>query len=111
MSNSVALTGEANVISFPTEITCDVEVAGDLTAESLIVGSTNVITEINTKQDLITTSTDLTANSITTNNLEVNGGVNMDTSTYFDTIVIRRPTGFSGDANFYLGFRELQCWV
>jgi hypothetical protein len=30
---------------------------------------------------------------------------------YFDTIVIRRPTGFSGDANLYIGFRELQCWV
>ena len=25
--------------------------------------------------------------------------------------MIRRPTGFSGDANFFLGFRELQCWV
>jgi hypothetical protein len=86
-------------------------VEGDLTANNLIVGSTNLITEINTKQDIITSSTDLTANSITTNNLEVNGGFNMDTSTYYDTIVIRRPTGFSGDANFYLGFRELQCWV
>jgi hypothetical protein len=53
----------------------------------------------------------LTANSITTNNLEVNGGVHIDTSKYFDTIVIRRPTGFSGDDNFFMGFRELQCWV
>jgi hypothetical protein len=25
--------------------------------------------------------------------------------------VIRRPTGFSGDANFFLALRELQCWV
>jgi hypothetical protein len=41
----------------------------------------------------------------------VNGGVNIDTTGYFDTIVIRRPTGFSGDANFFMGFRELQCWV
>jgi len=31
-----------------------VVVAGDLTAENLIVGSTNVITEINTKQNIIT---------------------------------------------------------
>jgi hypothetical protein len=89
----------------------DVVVAGDLTAENLIVGSTNVITEIGTKQATITSATDLDCNSLTTNNLEVNGGVNIDTSKYFDTIVIRRPTGFSGDANFYLGFRELQCWV
>jgi hypothetical protein len=46
--------------------------------------------DILTKQDQITTSTDLTANSITTKNLEVNGGVRIDTSTYFDTVVIRR---------------------
>jgi hypothetical protein len=101
MSNSDALTEEANVISFPTEITGDVVVEGDLTANNLTVGFTNVITEINTKQDMITTATDLDCKSLTTNNLEVNGGVNIDTHTYFDTIVIRRPTGFSGDANFF----------
>jgi len=64
-----------------------------------------------TKQATITTSTDLDCNSLTTNNLEVNGEVNIDTTGYFDTLVIRRPTGFSGDANFFLGLRELQCWV
>ena len=65
-----------------------------------------------TKQDLITSSTDLSANSLTTTNLEINGGVNIDTTGYFDTIVIRRPTGFSGDATFsFLALRELQCWV
>ena len=83
--------------------------------QSLTAGHTTDLArntaDILTKQPTITTATDLTANSITTNNLEVNGGVNIDTHTYFDTIVIRRPTGFSGDANFYLGFRELQCWV
>jgi hypothetical protein len=67
--------------------------------------------DILTKHSLITSSTDLECNSSTTTQLEVNGGVDMDTSTYFDTVVIRRPTVFSGDANFYLGFRELQCWV
>jgi hypothetical protein len=41
----------------------------------------------------------------------VNEGVNIDTTGYFDTIVIRRPTGFSGGAIFLMGFRELQCWV
>jgi hypothetical protein len=30
----------------------------------------------------------------------------------FDTIVIRRPTGYSGDeGNHFLNLRELQCWV
>jgi len=99
------------------EVNGDVVVAGDVTAENLIVGSTNVITELTsldtltashtedlatntanilTKQATITTSTDLTPNSITTNNLEVNKSVDIDTSKYFDTIVIRRPTGTSG---------------
>ena len=41
-----------NVISY-TEITGDVVVAGDLTADNFIVGSTNLITEINTKQNII----------------------------------------------------------
>jgi hypothetical protein len=64
-----------------------------------------------TKQDLITTSTDLTAYSLTTNNLEINRAVNMDPNPYLDTIVIRRPTRFSGDVTYNLGVRELQCWV
>jgi len=62
--------------------------------------------DILTKQDLITTSTDLDCNSLTTTNLEV------DTRKYFDTIVIRRPTGITGEVgDIYLAFRELQCWV
>ena len=111
VNDTFALTEDANVISFPTEITGDLVVVGDLTANNVIVGSTNLVTEINTKQDLITTATDLDCNSLIKTNLEVNGGINLDTNTYFDTIVIRRPTGFSGDANFFLGLRELQCWV
>ena len=46
MNNTFALTEVANVISFSFDITGDVVVAGDLTAENLIVGSTNVITEL-----------------------------------------------------------------
>jgi hypothetical protein len=86
--------------------------SGSITAENFIVGSTNLITEITalqsltaghtedlatntnnilTKQATITTSTNLKCNSITTSNLEVNGGVNIITKPYFDTIVFRRP--------------------
>jgi len=36
------------------EITGDIVVSGSITGENLIVGSTNLITEINTKQDIIT---------------------------------------------------------
>ena len=126
------------------EITGDVVVAGDLTAENLIVGSTNVITEITalqgridteepkttalqtltaghttniatntadilTKQATITTSTYLNCNSMTTNHLEVNNIIS--TSKFFDTIVLRRPTGVSGVASNRIGVKELQCWV
>ena len=44
-------------------------------------------TAIQGKQSTITKDTDLTSNSLTTNNI---------LSETFDTIVIRRPTGFSG---------------
>ena len=67
--------------------------------------------DILTKQPLITTATDLETNSITLTDLNVNGTLNIDPNPYFDTIVRRRPTGFSGDATYYLGLRELQCWV
>jgi hypothetical protein len=51
ISDNVALTEEANLISFPTELTGevwggDLSVEGDLTAEFLIAGSTNVITQL-----------------------------------------------------------------
>jgi len=50
-------------------------ISGSVTITSdLVVGSTNVITEIGTKQDEITTSTDLSCNSLTTTgNIYVEG--------------------------------------
>jgi len=45
---------DATINLFPFNILGNVDVVGDLTAENLIVGSTNVITELNTKQDIIT---------------------------------------------------------
>ena len=112
VNDTFALTEDANVISFPTEITGDLVVVGDLTANNVIVGSTNLVTEINTKQDLITTAMDLDCNSLITTNLEVNGGVNIDTNTYFDTIVIRRPTGLTGaETSFTINLNELQVWI
>ena len=39
--------------------------------------------DILTKQDLITSSTDLDCNLLTTTQLEVNGGVNIDTKKIF----------------------------
>jgi len=79
----------------------DVDITGNL-----VVGTTNIISEIDTKQDEITTSTDLSCNSLNTNQLIVNDDL------YFDTIVIRRPTGATyNGTDFILGLRELQCWV
>jgi hypothetical protein len=135
VNNTFAFTQNANITAFPTEITGDVGVAGDLTAENLFVGFTNVITEIgtkqatitdgslsiartsglqdalNSKQAIITTSTDLECNSLTTEDLEVNGNINLDTNTYFDTIVIRRPTGIAFSTDLTIGLVELQTWV
>ena len=126
------------------DVNGNVLIAGDLIAENLIVGSTNLISEINTKQNIIndddltiskilnlqssltnlqedidlnTTNiltkqtTITTATNLECNNLNVNGVLNIDKNLFFDTIVIRRPTAFSGDTTFYIGVREIQCWV
>ncbi len=133
VSDTFAETEDAIFTDYAFEITGDVVASGSITAGSVIVGSTNVITELTsldtltashtedlatntanilTKQATITTSTDLTPNSITTNNLEVNKSVDIDTSKYFDTIVIRRPTGTSGiEGDFFISLRELQVWI
>jgi len=79
----------------------DVDITGNL-----VVGTTNIIDEIYTKQDEITTPTDLSCNSINTNQLIVNDDL------YFDPIVIRRPNGTSyNETDFTIALRELQCWV
>ena len=62
--------------------------------------------DILTKQPLITTSTDLECNSITTNNLKVNGYIT--TTKYFNTIVVRR---FDQTTSNAINLRELQTWV
>jgi hypothetical protein len=64
--------------------------------------------DILTKQDLINTSTDLTANSITLSSLNVNGNINLDTTTHFNTIVIRRLD--ETDLTL-INLNELQVWV
>ena len=35
----------------------------------------------------------------------------ISTSQFFDTIVVRRPTGVSGIGSNRIGVKELQCWV
>jgi len=82
----------------------NVSITGDL-----IVGTTNIIDEIGTKQDEITTDTDLSCNLLNTNQLLVNDDL------YFDTIVIRRPNEITPDTSVAsagsINIRELQCWV
>ncbi len=44
------------------------------------------------------------------NILEVGNNVGI-TNALFDTIVLRRPSGFSGGNAYYINMKELQCWV
>ena len=75
------------------EITGDVVASGSITAENLIVGSTNLITEINMKQDIITdgsltiartngllTALDLTAKLASVNTFTANQSITGDLS-------------------------------
>ena len=88
-------------------------ISGSVTITSdLVVGTTNIITELGTKQDEITTDTDLTLNSITTEDLIVNN-LNVDNViTYeaneFNTIVIRR---FDESTSPDINLSEFQIWV
>ena len=86
--------------------------------DDIAINTANIATntaDILTKQPLITTSTYLTANSITTNNLKVNGNINLNKTNFFNTIVIRRPTGITGGLdtanNNVINSNELQVWV
>jgi hypothetical protein len=64
--------------------------------------------DILTKQPLTTNATDLETNSIF-----IEGNLNLKKTTYFDTIVIRRPTGItaSGNNTNIINLNELKVWV
>jgi hypothetical protein len=63
-------------------------------------------TNILTKQATISSSTDIDTKSLTTTQLEVNGGVNIITKPHFDTIVFIRPA-----TTPQINLSEIQCWV
>jgi hypothetical protein len=109
ISETSAETEDAIINDIDTDvyINSNVNITGNL-----IVGTTNIITELGTKQPTITSATDLTSNLLTTNNLTINNSLSVDTRKYFDTIVLRRPTGITGEAgDFYIALRELQVWI
>ena len=89
-------------------------ISGSVTITSdLVVGTTNIITELDTKQDEITSTTDLTLNSITSDDLIVNNNLNVDNvityeANQFNTIVIRR---FDESTTLGFNLNELQLWV
>ena len=79
-----------------------VNITGDL-----VIGTTNIIDEIGTKQDEIDIDTNITLNSIKTNHLTINGKVDFDTTNIeFNTLVLRRPTGSDR-----IVLNEIQVWV
>jgi hypothetical protein len=89
--------------------TDDIDALQELTAGHTTDIASNTAAIV-TKQNLITASTYLNCNSLTTNHLEVNNIIS--TSQFFDTIVLRRPTGISGGGgNNRIGVKEIQCWV
>jgi len=84
-----------------------VDISGGLKVDTITLPTIgDVETAIQGKQPTITKDTDLTCNSLTTNNI---------LSETFDTIVLRRPTGIPGGdgapASYAIILNELQCWV
>jgi hypothetical protein len=81
-----------------------------ITDGSLSIDRTSGLQDaLNAKQATITTSSNLIFNSLTTNHLEVDNIIS--TSKFFDTIVVRRPTGIPSSGNLRVGVKEIQCWV
>jgi hypothetical protein len=103
-------TEEQNIIDLDdltANHTDDIDALQELTAGHTTDIDSNTA-DILTKQNLITASTYLNCNSLTTNHLEVNI---ISTSQFFDTIVLRRPTAINGVGSDRMGVKALQCWV
>ena len=97
ITNTISAIGEItqedldtkqNVLIAGTNITIDeltntISAIGEITQEDLT-------SALYTKQELITTLTDLDCNSITTSDLKLNGNIHLSKNKYFDTIVVRR---------------------
>jgi hypothetical protein len=109
------LTTGANITIEGDEISCDLTAGTNINITDGVISTTGLATttELGTKQDDITTDTDLTLNSITTDDLIVNNNLNVDkTITYetneFNTIVIRR---FDETTTLGFNLNEFQLWV
>jgi hypothetical protein len=103
------LTTGANITIDGNEISCDLTAGTNIDITSGVISTTGLATttQLGTKQDEITTDTDLTLNSITTSSLNTSGRVGFDTTNIqFNTLVLRRPTG-----NDRIILNEIQVWV
>ena len=99
------LTAGTNISIVGDVVSCDLTGSTNIDITGGVISTTGL-------QDAITSSTDLTSNLLTTNNLTINNSLSVDTRKYFDTIVLRRPTGITGEAgDFYIALRELQVWI
>jgi len=96
------LTGGTNITISSDVVSCDLVGSTNIDITDGVISTTGLATttQLGTKQDTITTDTDLSCNSLNTTQS------NVDNSEYFDTIVIRRVS-----ASGVLHFRELQLWV
>jgi hypothetical protein len=108
---SLTATHTTDIASLDTRL--DTEEAKITALQSLTATHTTDIASntanILSKQPLITSATDLECNSLTTTQLEVNGGVNIIIpKPQFDTIVIRR---LDETSTTFINLNELQCWV
>ena len=67
ITNIISETSAETEHAIINDIDTDINISGNASITGdLVVGTTNIISEIGTKQDEITTTTDLTSNSITT---------------------------------------------
>jgi len=98
------LTGGTNISILNDIVSCDLTGSTNIDITDGVISATGLATTeaLDDKQDEIDEDTDLTLNSITSNNLTINNNLSVDTRKYFDTIVLRRPTDITGEAGDFI---------
>jgi len=104
------LTAGTNISIVDDVVSCDLTGSTNIDITGGVISTTGLATttQLGNTQDTITTDTDSSCNSLTTDALIVNHSLSVDTRKYFDTIVLRRPTDITGETgDLYIALREL----
>jgi len=105
------LTGGTNISIVDDVVSCDLTGSTNIDITDGFISTTGLATttQLDTKQDEIGSYTDLTCKTLTTQGISVNGSCDIDTTIYFDTIVLRKEDPTLSDD--FIEINEIQVWI